>query len=112
MNITYGIMAGTDLPDGFDNIKSYGPDNGNYGAYAHAVRRAAQRQLYTVANSNAMNFIGDDTVMYTVDPAWWSVRDGLVITVCVVFGVSCAFLAATAAWTILAGVFSRRRSHK
>ncbi len=113
MNMTNGHLAGTELPDGdaVSSLRDKGPGTGNE-YLTQATRISAMRILYTVANSNAMNFIGDDTVMYTVDPAWWSVRDGLVITVCVVFGVSCAFLAATAAWTILAGVFSRRRSHK
>lgn len=64
MSMTYGVMAGTDLPDGGDdvkNFKKFGPDVGGYGYYARACRQSAQRILYTVANSNAMDFIGMDT---------------------------------------------------
>lgn len=41
MPMTYGVMAGTDFPDGGDdvkNFKAFGPDVGGYGYYARACR--------------------------------------------------------------------------
>lgn len=89
MNLKYGILAGSDLPDGNGRegeIRPYGPDNGtyDYGFYGVAARKSAQRILYTVANSNAMNFIGDSTIIITHDPEWFAVRDALFVTAIVV----------------------------
>ena len=89
MNLKYGVLAGNDLPDGNGRegeIRPYGPDNGtyDYGFYGVAARKSAQRILYTVANSNAMNFIGDSTIIITHDPEWFAVRDALFVTAIVV----------------------------
>ena len=115
MNMTNGHLAGNDLPDGnaVNDLTNKGPGTGNE-YLTEATRISAMRILYTVANSNAMNFIGEDTVMYTIDPEWLSVRDGLVTAIYVVFGVCCAFLAVTAAWTAFAEIPERlgRRGRK
>ena len=72
MNLTYGALAGTDLPNGnaVNQISSFGPQNGQYGFLAQAYRQSARRILYTVANSNAMNFIGSDTKIIVHEPGW------------------------------------------
>ena len=110
MNLRYGILAGNDLPDGNGaegQVKNYGPDNGEFGFFAQAMRQSARRILYTVANSAAMNFIGDDTRIISYDPEWFAVRDALITTVIVLFAVSAAFFAATTAWTVYEKVKSK-----
>ena len=109
MNITYGIMAGTDLPDGYANITSYGPDNGNFGAYAHAVRRAAQRQLYTVANSSAMNFIGKDTRITVYEAEWINVRIAITGGIAVAFAVMAGLMCAAYAWHVFTVISEKKR---
>lgn len=95
MNMVYGLLAGTDLPDGSDSIVvTYGPGTG-HGYHTTAVRRAAQRIMYTVANSNAMNFFGEDTITYSYDPDWFAIRDGVIVAVSVVFVVSLALVCTT-----------------
>ena len=117
-NLDYGIYAGVDLPDGSQSISGYGPDaenKGNYGAYAHAVRRSAQRILYTVANSNAMNFIGEDTVIITYESAWPYVRSDIfaamdiVVVVCVVIT---ALLCVTTGWVYASDIIGAVRRKK
>lgn len=96
MNLTYGLLAGTDLPDGTgaeSEISPFGPDEGKHGYYAQAARRAAQRILYTVANSNAMNFIGEDTRIIVHDPAWFAVRDNIILASEIVFACGAVFFA-------------------
>lgn len=93
MNMTYGLVAGTDLPDGTDtDIKNYNPtSDSSYNFYGLAMRQAAKRILYTVANSNAMNFIGEDTQIIYYPPEWYSTRETIrnvgisIIAVCSVF---------------------------
>ena len=96
MNMVYGMLAGTDLPDGSDysNIVQYAPGSG-YGYYTTAVRQAAQRIMYTVANSNAMNFYGEDTLVYSFDPDWYEWRDIAVTAVIGAFAVSAVLVYAT-----------------
>lgn len=96
MNLTYGLLAGTDLPDGTgaeSEISPFGPEEGKHGYYAQAARRAAQRILYTVANSNAMNFIGEDTRIIVHDPAWFAVRDNIILASEIVFACGAVFFA-------------------
>lgn len=90
MNMSNGILAGQDLPDGngTSDLKDKGPENGGYGYVAQAMRVSARRILYTVANSNAMNFFGDGTIVKTYDPEWYQVRDNLVLTITILFGIS------------------------
>ena len=114
MNMLNGLLAGQDLPDGdaYNTLVNYGPDNGGYGFFAQAMRVSAQRILYTVANSNAMNFYGEGTVFVPgTDPEWWSVRDNLVVAVDVLFIVSCVFLAFTSGWVILDKVMKKRKGN-
>lgn len=88
MNIRFGMLAGTDLPDGTgaqSQIRDFGPDNGDFGFYAQAVRQACQRILYTVANSNAMNFIGEGTQIITHNPAWMGMVDQICSSVSITF---------------------------
>lgn len=111
MNMLNGVLAGQDLPDGScsSDFAKYGPDNGGYGYFAQAMRVSAQRILYTVANSNAMNFYGEGTYQITYDPEWWGVRDGIVTAINVVFIVSCVFLAFTSGWMILRKVTKKNK---
>lgn len=109
MNMTYGILAGTDLPDGSDtSVANYGPSVGGYGFYAQAVRRSAQRILYTVANSNAMNFYGEGTLTIVHDPAWYSVRDGIITAITVLFALSAAFAVATTGWNFYGEIKAKK----
>ncbi len=100
-NIGYGMLAGACLLDG--NTSS-GYSAGVDARYDNRLVEAATRILYTVANSNAMNFVGDDVNIYTFDPLWWSTRDallpGISITVYVLFGLSCAFAAGMTGWKL------------
>lgn len=109
MNMVYGMLAGTDLPDGSDysNIVQYAPGSG-YGYYTTAVRQAAQRIMYTVANSNAMNFYGEDTLVYSFDPDWYEWRDIAVTAVIGAFAVSAVLVYATSVAKFTNYVSSRR----
>ncbi len=102
MNLTYGLIAGTDLPDGSTSEvqNNWTPGTGR-GYYAAAARQAAMRIMYTVVNSNAMNFIGEDTQIITHDPAWFAVRDGIVTAAVVLFVVSAVFAAGMIVWNLL-----------
>ncbi len=114
----YGIYAGADLPDGPAALSGYGPNaqnKGNYGAFAHAVRRSAQRILYTVANSNAMNFIGEDTVIITYESAWPYVRNDIFAAmdiVVIVFIIVTAALCVTCAWVYMSDILAALRRKK
>lgn len=107
MNMTYGLLAGNDLPDGSQSnneITKHGPDGsagGNFGYYGQAARQAAQRILYTVANSNAMNFLGTDTKIVRIDPVWYGVRDGIITAITILFIVSTLAAVGTAAFGIV-----------
>lgn len=113
MNMTNGHLAGNDLPDGdaTSTFKDKGPGTGNE-YFTQATRISAMRILYTVANSNAMNFIGEDTIIYTIDPAWWQGRDILVTTMEAVFIALSCCLVGTSAWMITAEILNRKRQNK
>ena len=101
-NIGYGILAGACLLDGNCND---GYSAGIDARYDNRLVEAATRILYTVANSNAMNFMGEDTKIYSFDPLWFKTRDALLngvgIPVYILFGLSCAFVIGTTAWTLV-----------
>ena len=73
---------GTDLPDGSDysNIVQYAPGSG-YGYYTTAVRQAAQRIMYTVANSNAMNGYDENARIVHLIPWWLGACIGITVGV-------------------------------
>ena len=99
MNLSYGLLAGTDLPDGSTSeVESNWTPDGGRGYYAQAARQAAMRIMYVVANSNAMNFIGEDTRIVSYDPEWFAVRDALVTAAVVLFVISVAAVVATTVW--------------
>ena len=95
----YGIMAGSCLLDGNTNR---GYSAGADARYDNRLVEAAIRILYTVANSNAMNFIGDDTVTYSFEPAWYAKRDLLVDAITEVFVVTFVLVSITTVWSIFA----------
>lgn len=105
MNMTNGLLAGQDLPDGdaIKDLTSKGPGTDN-GHLAQAMRISAQRILYTVANSNAMNFYGEGTYQITHEPAWWKTKDALLVAANVIFGLSCVFMVGMYAWNITADI--------
>ncbi|MDE6505581.1 MAG: glycoside hydrolase family 3 C-terminal domain-containing protein [Clostridia bacterium] len=102
-NLGYGIISGACLLDG--DVNDGYSRNANDARYNNRLVEAATRILYTVANSNAMNFYGDSTVTYTFDPLWYTTRDALLpaftITVDVIFGLSCAFVVGMTAWRLV-----------
>lgn len=117
MNMTYGLLAGNDLPDGNigsgadSEIMKFGPNGsagGTYGYYGQAARQAAQRILYTVANSNAMNFLGTDTKIVRIDPEWYGIRDGIITAITVLFIVSAVFAAAMTAIKIVRDLMKKK----
>ena len=99
--LSYGILAGTCLLDQTQRGFSRGID----ARYDNMVVDAATRILYTVANSNAMNFYGDDTRTYSFDPLWYSARNAFVgygaPAIYTVFGISCAFAIGMTVWCAL-----------
>ncbi len=108
-NIGYGMLAGTDLLDG-----TAAPclSIGNDARYDNCLVKSATRLLYTVANSNAMNFLGEDSRLHTYDPDWYVWRTNLVTATSVVFGLCCFFLVCTTAWTAAANLRSRKKGKK
>lgn len=105
-NIGYGMLAGACLLDGNTNS---GYSAGVDARYDNRLVEAATRILYTVANSNAMNFWGDDTVTYSFDPLWYTGRDALVLAVTIVFIVSLVLVLGTTAWTVVDKYFLRKK---
>ncbi len=108
-NIGFGILAGACLLDG--------DGNGGYSAgvdprYDNRLLEAATRILYTVANSNAMNFWGDGTETHSFDPLWYTTRENVVTATTVVFAVCCAFLVITTAWTVTLDILASRKKSK
>ena len=90
MNMIWGVMAGQDLPDGSDGIGIYedkGPGSG-YGAVAWKMRESAQRIMYVVANSSAMNFVGANTVFRIIQNPWYYVYIALTVTFGALTGIS------------------------
>ncbi|MGN0805007.1 MAG: glycoside hydrolase family 3 C-terminal domain-containing protein [Candidatus Coproplasma sp.] len=110
MNMSNGILAGQDLPDGDgqSDLSGKGPGTGN-GHVGQAMRVSAQRILYTVANSNAMNFFGDDTQVITYEPEWYSVRDGLITASTVIFIVSAVFVVGCGAWVYVPQIINKKK---
>lgn len=94
MNMTFGLLAGTDLPDGSEGAGTFN-EHKDMPVYAQGVRRSAHRILYTVANSNAMNFIGEGTTQWTEPAKWPEKFEAGVISIYVVFGISAAFMLAS-----------------
>lgn len=80
MSLAAGIMGGNDIPDGttasgatVDAIARASELNNyrtGYGEFAWAMREAAHRILFTVAQSNALNGFDSDTIVRLVTP-WW-----------------------------------------
>lgn len=101
-NIGYGVLAGVCLLDGNCND---GYSAGVDARYDNRLAEAATRMLYTVANSNAMNFWGDDTKTYSFDALWLKGRDAFIkgggTAIYVVFALSAAFVLGTAVWGVL-----------
>ena len=108
-NIGYGMLAGTDLLDG---VSAPCLSIGNDPRYDNCLVKSATRLLYTVANSNAMNFLGEDSRLHTYDPDWYVWRTNLVTATSVVFGLCCAFLVGTTVWTAVVNVRSRKAGKK
>ena len=106
-NLGVGMLSGACLLDGNLGTGSSSDVNGSLGdaRYDNRLVEAATRILYTVANSNAMNMIGDTTVTYTYPPAWYASRDAIIpavsTTVYVLFGVSLALVIGTTTWKLL-----------
>lgn len=106
-NLGVGMLSGACLLDGNLGTGSSSDVNGSLGdaRYDNRVVEAVTRILYTVANSNAMNMIGDTTVTYTYPPAWLASRDAIIpavsTTVYVLFGLSLAFVIGTTTWKLL-----------
>ncbi len=107
--LAYGVYTGgCDIPDGsgeeaqFDAYRPDGSGNGDYAAMAQAMRLAAKRICYSVANSNAMNGIAPGTKMVPVMP-WWH---RALVTVEIASG---ALLLASVAWTV---VYEMQRKKK
>lgn len=69
MSLPAGLLNGSDLPDG-DSPEELVPYKTGYGNVAWAMREAAHRILYTVAQSNVQNSITTDSRVVTVTPAW------------------------------------------
>lgn len=99
--LAYGVYTGgCDIPDGSDHegqFDIFRPDasgNGDYATMAWAMRLAAKRICYSIANSNAMNGIATGTVMVPV-MTWWQTA---LIAVDVISGV---LLAAALAWVVM-----------
>ncbi|MDE5729814.1 MAG: glycoside hydrolase family 3 C-terminal domain-containing protein [Clostridia bacterium] len=100
----YGILGGCDLMDGPVTLgSSFTPDLDD--RYKHCVVQSAKRILYTVANSNAMNFIGEGTTIYTFDAQWIYYRDVLVSrlepALITTFAICYAFVIGTTVWSII-----------
>lgn len=81
MSPVQGVLYGNDLPDGNTAGWSGGADYDNnnvqfsnyesgYGELAWAMRDAAHKILYTVANSNAMNGFTGESSITVVTPVW------------------------------------------
>ncbi len=108
-NIGYGMLAGACLLDG---NTSNGYSAGVDARYDNRLVEAATRILYTVANSNAMNFWGDDTKTVSFDPLWYTTRTNVVTVVNLVFAASCVLLLLTTTWRLVYEGVSRGNSQK
>ncbi len=100
MELLYGIyVGGCDIPDGtaqdfqFDAYKPNG-GTGSNAKLAEAMRLAAKRVCYSVAQSNAMNGIAKGTRLVPVTP-WWQTA----LTIAQI--ASGILLALTALWILI-----------
>lgn len=110
MNVTWGLLAGNDLPDGYASIPSVSSDAAYYGAYYQAMRTSAQRIAYVVANSNALNGMSAGSASsytYSFDPDWYTDRDNLVMAANIIFAVSAVFVIGTTAWAACSHMYSK-----
>jgi len=87
MTLAGGILNGNDLPDA-DRISSneLNAYKEGYGELAWAMRDAAHRILYTVAQSNAMNDISAGDIMVKLTPTWKKVLSAVEVAT----GIACA----------------------
>ena len=89
-DVAHGLLAGTDSWDSSavqwtdDLMNLYRNDP----AICQAMRQAAHRILYTVANSNAMNGISSSTTIVPVTP-WWQLALYGLMAVCGLGTVAC-----------------------
>ena len=111
MGMRNGILAGQDLPDGSAGGEFSGYDSG-HGYLAQAMRVSAQRILYTVANSNAMNFFGVDTKVISTDPISYAIKDISILSINIVFYVSCAFACGVTGWMIIDKFNQRKKDER
>lgn len=107
MGMAGGVLAGNDLPDG--PSKSFEGKETGYGAIANAMRDSVHRIMYTVVHSNAMNGIGVNTRIVSLEPEWIGILNIIKITTIVVFSVSAAFLIGTTAWLVVDKVKAKRK---
>jgi beta-glucosidase len=106
--LSYGIYTGgSDLPDGtgqegqFDIYRPNSSGNGDYADMAWAMRQAAKRICYSVANSNAMNGLSTGTEIVHITP-WWQ---RMLIALDIISGI---LLAVTAFWVVIYHRHSRK----
>lgn len=104
-NIGYGMLAGACLLDGNTNN---GYSAGVDARYDNRLVEAAIRILYTVANSNAMNFWGDDTMTYSFDPYWFTARDTLITVMTVLFIISAVIATALTSVEIVRKIMKKK----
>lgn len=104
-NLGYGMLAGTDILDGPSGGSGFTSSNNADVRFKNCVVQSATRILYTVANSNAMNFIGAGTEILHFEAKWIYYRDVLLkrfgASLWTIFGLSMAFVVGTAVWTYL-----------
>lgn len=104
-NLGYGMLAGTDILDGSSSGSGFTSSNDADARFKNCAVQSATRILYTVANSNAMNFIGAGTEIITFEAKWMYYRDVLLkrfsASLWTVFALSMAFVIGTTVWTIL-----------
>ncbi len=113
MNLAWGILAGNDLLDGpYSDWDSTAASTSP--AYQDALKMSVTRVLYTVANSNAYNGLGEGAgsiQSFSWDPTWYYVEANVVTAVDIVFAVACVFVVVTTVWTIAASMYSKVRKN-
>ncbi len=95
MNVDQMVRAGGDL----NLSQMYTTTDASSATGVTAIRRAAKNILYTVANSNAMNGMGEGVIYRYARPVWW------IALVCADIGVG----AALAVWGVLVFLSVRKR---
>ena len=104
MNLAGAIYNGTDIPDGTramsDSLwQSY---ETSHPKFAWAMRESAHHILYTVAHSNAMNFISSNTKMVALTPKWMPMLDGIQKGINIAFYITIGLFAAASAFYFIA----------